>query len=625
MPRFHTRRILLPALLALAVMAAAAGTLLYPREGEAAVTAVTVAVAPTERFTAAQYTIDLTNDAGATLSNPQTLTIVFPIGTPVPDADIAAGALVTVNGFATDAASVTTPAAGGGTLLVVVPAAAGVIAAGAPVTVVIAVGANVRNPGTLPGPTPILTVSGSNAVGATVSAPYAPAISSTGAAAIQVDDDLVAPGSAFATIQAAHDVALAGDTINVAAGAYPEDIDITKTLTIVGAGTATTTITGQSTDAVAIFLAPVNAAVDIRADNVKLSGFTINTPGGTVALFATAILVSGIDVEILNNAITLSKGGAGITPSVGIYTIAANAFDGLSIHDNTIGDDGTGTGLGFQGIRITGQGPAVNAAKPVVVTDNVITGALVIGIESQRSSVTIGGSGNTLRTSLPFAVVGILIDNGASVIVQENIIADAGMGLFGSGIVLTGAANGVTVRSNTVSNSDFTALFIDGGAHTVTGNVFETSANGVFISTAGNTFTNNFINGNGLSGVDDGRGGVNTHNFNSITGNGFGVIASGGAGTSVNAQKNWWGNAGGPGVGGANTNVLAGGGETIDASSFLATLGMAGPGAQGTDQFASVSATLLSDMGLEPAGSGLSAQFTHSLPGAGGPSNGRVR
>ena len=87
-----------------------------------------------------------------------------------------------------------------------------------------------------------------------------------------------------------------------------------------------------------------------------MSGFTINAPGGTAALFATAILVSGIDVEIFNNALTLSKGGVGGTPSVGIYTIVANAFDGLSIHDNTIGDDGSGSGLGFQGIPHHGPG-----------------------------------------------------------------------------------------------------------------------------------------------------------------------------------------------------------------------------------------------------------------------------
>ena len=44
---FQTRRMLIPILLALAAIAAAAGTLLFPRTSEAAVGAVMVSVAPT--------------------------------------------------------------------------------------------------------------------------------------------------------------------------------------------------------------------------------------------------------------------------------------------------------------------------------------------------------------------------------------------------------------------------------------------------------------------------------------------------------------------------------------------------------------------------------------------------
>ena len=65
---FQTRRILIPVLLALAVIAAAAGMLLFPRTSEAAVGPAAVSVAPTERFTAAAYTIDIPNDAGAAFS-----------------------------------------------------------------------------------------------------------------------------------------------------------------------------------------------------------------------------------------------------------------------------------------------------------------------------------------------------------------------------------------------------------------------------------------------------------------------------------------------------------------------------------------------------------------------------
>jgi len=70
---------------------------------------------------------------------------------------------------------------------------------------------------------------------------------------------------------------VSGDTINVAAGTYGEKIDISKALTLQGAGAATTIIDGTGLNA--IQLVEISAA----AGNVKFDGFTVRNggiPGG---------------------------------------------------------------------------------------------------------------------------------------------------------------------------------------------------------------------------------------------------------------------------------------------------------------------------------------------------------
>ncbi len=66
------------------------------------------------------------------------------------------------------------------------------------------------------------------------------------AAVITVDDDGGA-GVDYTTIQAAVDVASAGDTIEVRSGTYNENVDVNKTLTLIGEGADVVTVRAQST------------------------------------------------------------------------------------------------------------------------------------------------------------------------------------------------------------------------------------------------------------------------------------------------------------------------------------------------------------------------------------------
>ena len=73
----------------------------------------------------------------------------------------------------------------------------------------------------------------------------------------------------YSTISPAITRVVAGGKINVAAGTYDEDVNLTKSLSMLGAGAASTTIRG--------IIGGDGATVRINASNVTVAGFTITT------------------------------------------------------------------------------------------------------------------------------------------------------------------------------------------------------------------------------------------------------------------------------------------------------------------------------------------------------------
>ncbi len=130
-------------------------------------------------------------------------------------------------------------------------------------------------------------------------------------------------GSNYATIQAAIDAANPGDTINVAAGTYNEDVLIDKSLTLKSVdGKASTIINGQSTG--------YTGAVKVAASNVIIGGtshgFTINGAGQ-----AAIYLNSGTsNVEVEDNIVNAASGKNAFLTEGGVsdHTISGNLFGG---------------------------------------------------------------------------------------------------------------------------------------------------------------------------------------------------------------------------------------------------------------------------------------------------------
>lgn len=103
----------------------------------------------------------------------------------------------------------------------------------------------------------------------------------------------------YPTIQQALDAAEPGEEIRVAAGEYEEHITVEKSLTLIGEGPDTTIIDGKGT----------NNVVTVRANNVKINGFTVkNGSYGIYIGYSTACTL--VDNHIKDNRWNLAVWGS---------------------------------------------------------------------------------------------------------------------------------------------------------------------------------------------------------------------------------------------------------------------------------------------------------------------------
>jgi parallel beta-helix repeat protein len=184
------------------------------------------------------------------------------------------------------------------------------------------------------------------------------------ATTLYVNDD---GGGDFANIQDAINAAAQGDTIYVYNGTYNEHLTVNKTLTITGQNRQGTIINGSLTRPV----------IEIEADNVRISEFTIQNgsagidiTGHNGTVISNNIIkenrIEGIAVEYCRNT-TISGNSIGYNGWDGIYvanssdatlernTSTTNNFNGVTIEDSfditvdfNILSDNTFYGLSFE-------------------------------------------------------------------------------------------------------------------------------------------------------------------------------------------------------------------------------------------------------------------------------------
>ena len=209
-------------------------------------------------------------------------------------------------------------------------------------------------------------------------------------------------------IQDAVDAAAPGDTIIVHPGIYPEEVEITKALTLQGIGWPT----------IEAPLGLNSNAIWIGASDVTVTGFELKAPDDIVDInpyhLPSPARINNVVIE--NNHVTPTD----VVSDPNAPGIFACRVDNLIVRDNIIHNTG---GIGI----FLGMGPVQNS-----VDDSVIEGNKVVD------------SGYT----------GILVCNGSRNMVRSNDVRSAGTPAhLDDGIRLGWGAINNTVEANRVSGS----------------------------------------------------------------------------------------------------------------------------------------------------------------------------
>lgn len=309
----------------------------------------------------------------------------------------------------------------------------------------------------------------------------------------------------YGSIQRAIDAASPGDTINVAAGTYTENLTVNKSVTLSGAGATSTTIAGQ---------------IAVSADNVTIDGFTITNPSGKQGIYAQ----DHSNLTITNNIVT-DIGSADATTggtNFGIAVVSsAAAVDGITITGNQVNHIVGGVGKSADGIAI-GWSTGIFDVTNVTIQNNTISyitsstdpwisgghggmGAYGILINHAR-----GNTGNTGQTVAPQ-----ILNNEISYL----------EGLWAHGVGLEGNTPNALVQGNNIHNLIDHKSPADPDAAAI---MVEDNLSADTVAIHANSFVNVWL------GV---------RNATPLT---------------VNAERNWWGDTD------PSDNVLNTGGGSID-------------------------------------------------------------
>lgn len=331
-------------------------------------------------------------------------------------------------------------------------------------------------------------------------------------------------------VQTAINSANPGWTVCLGAGTFPEQIDISKKLTLSGAGQGVT------------FLAPTT----VVANTVDWDSAPSLLPVAAIVLIdnATSVTITGVDVNGTAAAAS-SFSGCGTT-FVGIDyqnstgTISSDKVNGIEFSASLLGCQGQLAIYAYTGFFATGFTPSpanvVTISKVTVNTygKNGIT-CDDPGLTCSVSSSTVAGIGGTSAIAqngiqVAYGALGHLTSNKVS---ADNYTGSGstldwyGTGTQGAGILLYNAGSGTTVNKNTLSTSPFAiadvattaaSVFITGNSVTsFTG--YAIVVNGAPGSTA--LITNNTVNalGTGAAGilVDNGTFNVSENKISHVS------------------------------------------------------------------------------------------------------------
>jgi parallel beta-helix repeat protein len=448
----------------------------------------------------------------------------------------------------------------------------------------------------------------------------------------QTNADLAAntaPDCAFKTIKHATDTAVAGDTINVHAGTYSEQVNVTKDLTLTGDGAGTTTIQvpAAPTSNIPAPAGLTGYSLVSLANNATatMSGVTLNGPwpfagncaadfNGIAVYGGSTLNLSATTVSNQINSDAASYGcqqGVGIQvgrnsiPQVGHATLSNVTVTGYQKNGITI--DGAGTSATVDQSTVTGPG-ANTTLSQATATNGVqvsrgATGSVTNShITNNVCDEAAGGCASDPVTGVQSA--GILIFNSDGLTIQENTLTDNDIGVYnlspstaGNAINKAGgstqkktsarepgprtnlvAATPTQITGNTITNNRDENIFLDEGTATLSGNTITGSNIGVEAVSYGGedgnaqgTLSQNEIKNATVAGIQLQLDPTATFqarvsgDSNSIHDNAIGVNNTTTNGTPLTMTNNFWGSANGP-TNATNTFNVGSQGDSVSAN-----------------------------------------------------------
>ena len=272
---------------------------------------------------------------------------------------------------------------------------------------------------------------------------------------------------ASGSIQRGVDAATAGDTVNVAAGTFAENVLINKALELLGAQAGVDARTGRAGASETILDATNNAGrtlFNVSAGGVVIDGFTVqNSTNANLSGAGIRLAQSAAGTRVRNNIVENNI--------VGLFLANAGGTQQLVVENNLFRNNNQ-------------PGPVTGTA---IYTDDTIAGGSLANVLIQNNAFRSNDN------------AGVLLAGSAQ---TDITISNNSFTNDGSAVVLFGTTD-ATVSGNTVTGSTGTGVFIGGGVSDVeiSGNTFTDGATRAIraIDVAGTPNANLTISGNTLN------------------------------------------------------------------------------------------------------------------------------